>query len=715
MILKLKMLVFVLILGMFLVNVSAIDATKGHLILKSKTSSFNLHYQTEIVNGEEIVTKWSPDGAKFLSLLQRIVPDDYPTVGLRGSFPSKANLEIIHLLHVNNGSILVLRSAAENLDRTLIGDYVGPSKLDVNVIKIFDDSEIITFRNYGDQIRQASVNSTLVIMQETYDGTGVLVVLYVEESLNGKNPDDFAREKFRELGLHEEKGKPIANALIFFAVDEKEIRVVYNDDCGLDDEVVEKLTNEIDVKLNSIENTDELMNSLIKVFDNEVNSNVNKVFFDATVALQREILRRVRENFVCEIKDVEIRTFGEKLIDALDEAVDKEGGYSENKEFIDKLFADGLIIKDEYEEINGKGLFNLEEDMDYVRKILKEVYDNDLIEGFCGCQNIKIVTHNEPDGGEPIQDTFAHLELTGTLWTLYLNLEENRRALGHRSGEVFYFGREPPKETLEGFPYVYDYMIGHSFEAHVNYIEGSNPEKCVNGQIAKGKRNTLYDYDKDGKIDKGTSIVSIYSPDKSKGKFRNVLEVYDNFLIFSEFEGRKPEWISDGYSKIGSDTSFRDRQDMGYLLNSQEDSPNGPYLHWIDTPASTFSVEQVKSVNANDDFKIRVLPDSKLRPRRRFVEQDSRLLFKDPFPADSDVWSESGDVEFNPYNSCHCEFNVRHVWTPGTRFSELVFDKDNSVNCDIIDSGEWGDGSKTLDGFRDYLDIEKYRELLFGD
>jgi len=51
----------------------------------------------------------------------------------------------------------------------------------------------------------------------------------------------------------------------------------------------------------------------------------------------------------------------------------KGGGskYSQNKKFIDELYADGILTASEYNEINGAGLFNLEENMAYVKLLLQ--------------------------------------------------------------------------------------------------------------------------------------------------------------------------------------------------------------------------------------------------------------------------------------------------------------------------------------------------------
>jgi len=51
------------------------------------------------------------------------------------------------------------------------------------------------------------------------------------------------------------------------------------------------------------------------------------------------------------------------------------GKYLDNKVFIDELYEDDVITKEEYVEINGDGLFNLQEDMGYVRDLLKRKID----------------------------------------------------------------------------------------------------------------------------------------------------------------------------------------------------------------------------------------------------------------------------------------------------------------------------------------------------
>jgi len=58
------------------------------------------------------------------------------------------------------------------------------------------------------------------------------------------------------------------------------------------------------------------------------------------------------------------------LDSALDEVGRRIGKYSENKEFIDELYRDGIINQKEYDEINGAGLLNFEKDMAYVFSLL---------------------------------------------------------------------------------------------------------------------------------------------------------------------------------------------------------------------------------------------------------------------------------------------------------------------------------------------------------
>jgi len=54
------------------------------------------------------------------------------------------------------------------------------------------------------------------------------------------------------------------------------------------------------------------------------------------------------------------------LESAIEEARKMKGYYSDNKGFIDQLYEDGWLSKEEYIEINGEGFFNAEEDMNYV-------------------------------------------------------------------------------------------------------------------------------------------------------------------------------------------------------------------------------------------------------------------------------------------------------------------------------------------------------------
>ena len=54
------------------------------------------------------------------------------------------------------------------------------------------------------------------------------------------------------------------------------------------------------------------------------------------------------------------------------EAASLSGSYLNNKKFIDELYQDGILSSEEYNEINGNGLLNLEENMDYLNKLLEQ-------------------------------------------------------------------------------------------------------------------------------------------------------------------------------------------------------------------------------------------------------------------------------------------------------------------------------------------------------
>ncbi|HVY01619.1 MAG TPA: hypothetical protein VHA12_02540 [Candidatus Nanoarchaeia archaeon] len=58
------------------------------------------------------------------------------------------------------------------------------------------------------------------------------------------------------------------------------------------------------------------------------------------------------------------------LRNALQELSDKSGKYSDNKELIDKIYSSSLLTSEEYQDINGDGLFNTEEDMFFVSTLL---------------------------------------------------------------------------------------------------------------------------------------------------------------------------------------------------------------------------------------------------------------------------------------------------------------------------------------------------------
>ena len=58
----------------------------------------------------------------------------------------------------------------------------------------------------------------------------------------------------------------------------------------------------------------------------------------------------------------------------LESAIEKTkklfGGYSNHKEFIDALFRDGVLTREEYDDVRGEDFFVVQKGMDYLRALL---------------------------------------------------------------------------------------------------------------------------------------------------------------------------------------------------------------------------------------------------------------------------------------------------------------------------------------------------------
>ena len=94
----------------------------------------------------------------------------------------------------------------------------------------------------------------------------------------------------------------------------------------------------------------------------------------------RIIFVEIPEDFVFEdrgtldsegvIKEEETESKIWTLESAYQEAQRIFGKYSDNKRFIDELYEAGILTQEEYVEINGEGVWNLEENIGYVRRLL---------------------------------------------------------------------------------------------------------------------------------------------------------------------------------------------------------------------------------------------------------------------------------------------------------------------------------------------------------
>jgi len=100
--------------------------THGHFILpETREGVTPLHYKTELVNGKETITGWSPDGKEYISLDQTIVPEDYPTRDYRNQAPSEENINIIKNINSKRGLLTVLQNVADTRKTELtVGNFI---------------------------------------------------------------------------------------------------------------------------------------------------------------------------------------------------------------------------------------------------------------------------------------------------------------------------------------------------------------------------------------------------------------------------------------------------------------------------------------------------------------------------------------------------------------------------------------------------------------
>ncbi|MEK6850398.1 MAG: hypothetical protein AABX85_02390 [Nanoarchaeota archaeon] len=118
------------------------------------------------------------------------------------------------------------------------------------------------------------------------------------------------------------------------------------------------------------------------------------------------------------------------LDSAIIEVKKRSGSYSDNKQFIDELYGDSILnniilTKDEYIEINGNGLFNLEENMQYVYNLLisKKALQTagtlsaNLIQYTIG-ENMDILFNTKRDASAPAHSVNIYLNGEKISWYL---------------------------------------------------------------------------------------------------------------------------------------------------------------------------------------------------------------------------------------------------------------------------------------------------------
>lgn len=113
---------------MYAAKATANEFDSGHLILGEKSPfALPLYYKTEVINGKEVVTGWSPDGVEYIPLSKTVIPKDYPIDIFQGKSPTKENIKLINELRINN-NIDFLKGAAISRNTGLTGDLIGDTE-----------------------------------------------------------------------------------------------------------------------------------------------------------------------------------------------------------------------------------------------------------------------------------------------------------------------------------------------------------------------------------------------------------------------------------------------------------------------------------------------------------------------------------------------------------------------------------------------------------
>jgi hypothetical protein len=246
-------------------------------------------------------------------------------------------------------------------------NFVSGESIDVNELKIFDNNELITYKDYDIQKEHSSI---VQLTEEIYERYNAIVVLYVAGSTNDENLDKSAKNKFIDLRLHE-KGVPLLNVLIYYEPKGKSVRIVYAEKCGLNKRAIAAISIMLEDDLDDaldftskaliFEDIDEIFD-----FNSYANKVVHRSFGGAIEKIGKEIGDRIKEGLICDEftkvePDPDISYFRNGV-------KNRKGKYKDNKEFIDNLYTKGIISKDEFIEINGEGFFNAQEDISYLKE-----------------------------------------------------------------------------------------------------------------------------------------------------------------------------------------------------------------------------------------------------------------------------------------------------------------------------------------------------------
>ncbi len=171
---------------------------------------------------------------------------------------------------------------------------------------------------------QAEINSI-------YQKYSTIVAIETLESLEGRDPDKFARDRFFELGLDRE-GVTVLNVYILYARKEKKIRTAHARNCGLDKGK---------------------MDGILKNLTQDLDRGSDTAFPNALKSLEYEIAGIIREGLTCPINQKDMGLYTDKTVFLVSDEDWRDvlglvpvAVWSRNEEACQDIYAPGQGIKD---------------------------------------------------------------------------------------------------------------------------------------------------------------------------------------------------------------------------------------------------------------------------------------------------------------------------------------------------------------------------------